>query len=124
MQLESHCVFKGLFGSGGSPMADRPGKGHRKEALDLWKAKQRASARAKLPLPDAQMLALFNMLDEELPRHGCDRTLRLVFRWLSGQGLVAEPVEVWLHENGGHCDCEALANSEQASRGAIHDVNW
>jgi hypothetical protein len=42
----------------------------------------------------------------------------------SAQGLAAERVEVWLHENGGHCDCEALANAKEAWRDALHDVNW
>jgi hypothetical protein len=44
-------------------MADRKDKRSRKEALDRWKSEQRAAARAKLPLPDDQMQALFDMLD-------------------------------------------------------------
>ena len=39
-------------------MADRLDKRRRKETLNQWKADQRASARAKLPLPDEQMKAL------------------------------------------------------------------
>ncbi len=70
------------------------------------------------------MQALFDMLDAELPQRGCDHTLRFVRAWLSRQGLNVASVEAWLHENGGHCDCEALANAEQAWREAIHDVRW
>ena len=44
-------------------MAGRPDKRSREEALDRWRVQQRAAARAKLPLPDAQMQALFDMLD-------------------------------------------------------------
>src|SRR5207248_9229419 len=65
----------------------------RKEALDRWKAQQRAAARAKLPLPDAQLKALFDMLDADLSRRGCNHTLRLVREWLSRHGLELEPVE-------------------------------
>ena len=70
------------------------------------------------------MRALFDMLDAELPRQGCDHTLRLVLRWLQEEGLPIEQVETWLLENGGCCDCEALANAEQAWHEANHDVNW
>jgi hypothetical protein len=68
--------------------------------------------------------ALFDMLDVTFPRLGCDHTLRLTLAWLEQQGIPAEPVISWLHNNGGHCDCEALANAEQAWREAISDVDW
>lgn len=105
-------------------MSDRPDKRNRKEALDRWKADQRAAARAKLPLPNDKMQKLFDMLDVEFPRQGCNRTLRLTRSWLMAENLPVDQVLDWLRENGGHCDCEALANSEQAWRDAIHDVNW
>jgi hypothetical protein len=105
-------------------MAGRPDKRRRKEALDRWKADQRAAARAKLPLPADQMQALFDMLDIELPRQGCDHTLRLIRAWLVLSALPVEPVVAWLHDNGGYCDCEALVNAEEAWQSAIHDVNW
>jgi hypothetical protein len=43
-------------------MADRPDKKNRKASLAAWKAQQRATARAKLPLPIEQMEALFDYL--------------------------------------------------------------
>jgi hypothetical protein len=105
-------------------MTDRLEKRHRKEALDRWKAQQRATARGKLLLPDAQLQALFDWLDAELPQRKCDHTLRLSREWLAEQNIEVAPVEAWLRENGGYCDCEALANAAQAWREAIHDVNW
>jgi hypothetical protein len=105
-------------------MAERKDKRSRKEALDRWKADQRAAARAKLPLPDDQMQALFDMLNVEFPRQGCDHTLRLTRAWLAANGLPVEPVAAWLQDNGGFCDCEALANAEEAWRSAIADLNW
>ena len=56
---------------------------------------------------------MFDMLDTELPRQGCDRTRRLTRRWLEEHGYDAEPVFAWLGQVGGFCDCEVLANVEQ-----------
>ncbi len=100
-------------------MADRPDKQDRKAALAVWKAQQRAAARAKLPLPVEQMQALFHMLDAELPRRGCDHALRLVREWCDRRAVPFGPVDAWLLDNGGCCDCEALANAEQASQEAV-----
>jgi hypothetical protein len=105
-------------------MTDGNDKRSRKEALDRWKADQRAAARAKLPLPDDQMKAMFDMLDLEFPRQGGDHTLRLTRAWLQSKGLPVDAVVAWLHDNGGFCDCEVLANAEQKWRDAIHDVRW
>lgn len=105
-------------------MAEGKDKQIRKAALDKWKAEHRASARSKLPLPDQKMQALFDMLDTEWPKQACDHSLRLTHAWLKENGLDIGAVEAWLHENGANCDCEALANAEQAWQDAIHDVNW
>jgi hypothetical protein len=70
------------------------------------------------------MQAMFDMLDEVIPREGCDHSLRLIRIWLGSNGLPVEPVVIWLQSNGGYCDCEALANAEEAWRSAIADVNW
>jgi hypothetical protein len=102
------------LGDRGAAKVDRPDKRDRKAARAAWDAQQRAAARAKFPLPKEQLSALFDMLDAELPRRGCDHTLRLVREWCGRTGVEAGPIEAWLHDNGGHCDCEALANAEQA----------
>jgi hypothetical protein len=105
-------------------MAERPDKLQRKERIDRWRADQRAAARAKLPLPNDRMQELFDALDSDVPRSGCDHTLRLTQAWLHRKNIAPEPVLEWLRENGGYCDCEALANAEQAWREAISDVDW
>jgi hypothetical protein len=105
-------------------MAGRLDQRQRKEMLDQWKAQQRAAARAKLPLPDDQLQALFEMLEAELFRHGCNHSLRLVRQWLQERRLPVERVEEWLRNNGGYCDCEAVINARQAWREATHDVDW
>jgi len=102
-------------------MADRPKKPSREELFALWKATQRTHGEARPPLPDGQMQAMFKMLHDELKRTGCDNTLRLVKRWLKEQGLPFEPVEAWLNENGGYCDCEVVLNAEEAWQEARPD---
>jgi hypothetical protein len=95
-------------------MADRLEKQKRKAVVAAWKAENRAAARAKFPLPEEQLLALFDALYQELSRWGCDRTLRLVRECCHRIAVAAGPVEDWLHNNGGHCDCEAFHNARQA----------
>ncbi len=104
-------------------MVDSKNKQSRKEALDRWKADQRANARAKLPLPDEHLQSMFDLLVDALPQRGCDHSLRLTMEWFELNKLPIEPVLTWLHENGGYCDCEALGNSEQAWHDATGDVN-
>lgn len=103
-------------------MPDRPDKQSRKQKLHQWRAQQRGAARAKLPLPDAQMRALFDMLDKALPKQDCDHTLRLVRKWAEQEAVSFDAVAAWCHENGGHCDCEVLANCEERWQDATHDA--
>jgi hypothetical protein len=102
-------------------MAEHLGNKGKKALLKQWKADQRTKARAKLPLPNEQMKALFDTLDLELPQRGCDKTLRIVREWCEQYGVAFGPVDAWLVENGGCCDCEALANVEPAWLEAIKD---
>ena len=105
-------------------MSERLDKKTRKEKLHEVRASKRAAARAKLPLTDDQMQAMFDMLDAELPKLKCDHTLRLVRSWAEQQNIPFDGLASWCHENGGHCDCEVLANAEQQCREAIHDTEW
>src|SRR5436190_22490315 len=102
-------------------MSLRPDKQIRKDELHKWRAAQRAAARAKFPLPDEQMQAMFDMLDSALPKHGCDHSLRLVREWAMHQRIEFDKLETWCLENGGCCDCEVLATCEQHWRDAKHD---
>ena len=95
-------------------------KHRRKELKRQWREGQRAEARAELPLEIDELKTMFDMLDAELPRHGCDHTRRLTRRWLEGRGHDAEPVFAWLDQHGGCCDCEVLANVEQHVDDAMH----
>jgi hypothetical protein len=98
-------------------------KRRKKQKLDEWRAQQRANARAKLPLPPAELKLMFDMLDVEFPRQGCDHSRRLTKAWLESRGHDVEKVFVCLDDHGGHCDCEVLANVEQSFEDAMHDAD-
>lgn len=102
-------------------MADRPDERKRKAALAAWKARQRSAARDEFPLPAERLHALFEALNRELPVAGCDRTLKLVRAWCDRNEIAFPPVEAWLPNNGGSCDCGALANAEQAFEEACRE---
>lgn len=74
---------------------------------------QRKAALAALPLPVAELKALFDMLDAELPVKGCDHTRRLTQAWLETLGHPVESVFAWLDTQSSYCDCEILANVEE-----------
>jgi hypothetical protein len=93
-------------------------KADKKARLKAWRDQERGAARARLPLDDAEMEALFSMLGKRLPEAGCDDTRRLTDAWLQERGRSMDSVHRWLDENGGFCDCEVLANSEEAWREA------
>ena len=57
---------------------------------------------------------LFDMLNDRLPVDGCDHTRRLTTRHIREHSLPETAILKWLDDNGGFCDCEVLANSEQA----------
>jgi hypothetical protein len=90
----------------------------KKARLKAWREREREAARSAVPLPDCDMEALFDMLDSRLPDAGCDHSLRLTDAWLAEKGHSVDEVHRWLDQNGGFCDCEVLANSEEAWRAA------
>jgi Protein of unknown function (DUF2695) len=85
----------------------------KKQLKAQWRDQQRKAAFAALPLPVAQLKAMLDMLDTELPREGCDHTRRLTQAWLESHGHDVERVFAWLDTQGGFCDCEILANVEE-----------
>jgi hypothetical protein len=74
---------------------------------------QRKAAFDLLPLSVGELKAMFDMLDVELPRQGCDHTRRLTETWLDHRGHDVGRVFAWFDTVGGFCDCEVLANVEQ-----------
>ena len=85
-------------------------KDPRKEELkNAWKQQEQAKLTASIPMPHADLRALFEFLDrEDAPK--CDHTLRETIQFLRERGLDAERVVPSLHEHGGYCDCEVIYN--------------
>ena len=68
-----------------------------------------------LPMGRQVFKELFDHLDLEFGEQGCDHTCKLTETFLIGRGIQNIPaVMQWLDERGGHCDCEVLANVEEA----------
>ena len=76
-------------------------------------AKQQREAEAALPLSKSDLKALFDWLDETAD-DGCDGTLRRTQEFLHERNLPEAAVTDWLLRYGGGCDCEVLANVEEA----------
>ncbi|NVB85255.1 MAG: DUF2695 domain-containing protein [Kofleriaceae bacterium] len=85
----------------------------RKRLKQELREQQRRAALRALPLAIPELEAMFDMLNVELPLHGCDHSRRLTQSWLLRRGHDVEAVFAWLDEHGGYCDCEVLANVEQ-----------
>jgi hypothetical protein len=83
-----------------------------KDLKRQFKQRERANAEARLPLSKPDLAALFDHLDEQVGKHGCDHTLRHTRAFLAARRMDEAAVVPWLHESGGTCDCEVLANVE------------
>jgi hypothetical protein len=87
-------------------------KDPRKDALKkAWKQQARQSLEDSIPIPHADLRALFDFLDDE---HAppCDHTLGRTREFLEQRGLGEALVLPWLARHGGHCDCEVIFNVE------------
>jgi len=88
-------------------------KASRKRVKRQLRDQQRSAALRAFPLSVPDLEAMFEMLNVELPLHGCDHSRRLTEAWLVRRGHDVVTVFAWLDEHGGFCDCEVLANVEQ-----------
>ena len=98
-------------------------KNEKKQMRQQWRDQQRSDARAKFPLPPSDLKSLFDQLDTDLSQADCDHTRRFTKAWLESRGHDVTAVFVWLDDNGGFCDCEVLANSEQYFDDAMHGID-
>ncbi len=97
-------------------MASSEDRERRKRLARAVAEKARAEAEERMPISRDDLDDLFNYLDEELPKSGCNHTLELTKVFLTLRSVDAESVDLWLGEYGGFCDCEVLANVEDAWR--------
>lgn len=89
------------------------GKDPRKDASKkAWRQQQEKKLVDSIPISQADLKELFNYLQ----RPGsppCDSTLQDTIQFLEQKKLSVELVVQWLHEHGGHCDCEVVFNVEE-----------
>lgn len=100
-------------------MPDKSEKTRRKELLHAVRDDAKRKVRDSLPVPAPVLKALFNHLDERLGSSECDNTLRYVRDFIRNHSLPEKAVVSWLEDNGGYCDCEALANAKQVVEEAV-----
>ncbi|RZJ54471.1 MAG: DUF2695 domain-containing protein [Flavobacterium sp.] len=88
-------------------------KKRRKEISEEFRKENLIEFRQNLPIDENLFPRLFDFLDNELEKNGCNHTSLITEKYLQKTGVtnLTEVVE-WLAENGGYCDCEILANVE------------
>lgn len=86
---------------------DPADKGRKK----AWKAREREAARSEFPLADALLESMFEAVEEQVEKAGCDHSHRFTKSWLATNEAPSEKVIAWLEAHGGYCDCEVAANA-------------
>jgi len=85
----------------------------RKAAKNAVRQAEQVRIEARLPMPPAQMKALFDFVDQRLTESECDHTFRHTTAFLDSQKIQEDAVLAWLENAGGYCDCEVLCNAEE-----------
>ena len=88
-------------------------KAKRKEIRNQLAEKELVEFKRGLPIDENTFPELFDYLDSQLGKKGCDHTTILTRTFLDKKGIFnTAQVIKWLADNGGFCDCEVLANIE------------
>jgi hypothetical protein len=91
-----------------------PEEEERRKALkQAVRQAERDHIRSTLPIPAEQMRALFDFVGQKLSGNECDNRLTHTLVFLGDNELPVDQVVRWLHDAGGYCDCEVLANAEE-----------
>ena len=95
-------------------MPDKNEKERRKQLQKDLQEKALMEFEESLPISRELFLDLFDVLDQELEKKGCDDSLMLTKQFLKIKRVQnTDEVEKFLKENGGFCDCEVLYNVEE-----------
>lgn len=79
---------------------------------------------ADLLLNLKEVMSLFEYLETELEKNGCDHSRRYTKQWLSAN-IPSEKHEAVLSEMedmGGYCDCEVLMNCYEEYEEELYDA--
>lgn len=88
-------------------------KAKRKEIRNQLAEKELVEFKSGLPIDENTFPELFDYLDSQLGKKGCDHTTILTRTFLDKKRVSnTDKVIKWLADNGGFCDCEILANVE------------
>jgi hypothetical protein len=110
--MQALCVGKG--------MASKEEKRRRAALVESMVAEDTKKAIEEMPLSLNQLGKLFDHLDEYLEIEGCDHSSKITSEFLAKLQLDQNKVLPWLQEQGGHCDCEILANVEESWESEIN----
>lgn len=94
-------------------MASQAERDRRKVLVSELAERKRRDAESRMPLSKDDLAALFDHLDQVLVE-GCDHSLRFTRAFLTSRSLAESTIVPWLGGHGGYCDCEVLANVEDA----------
>lgn len=95
-------------------MPDKTEKESRRQIHKELQEKAKIEFEKSLPISKELFQTLFDFLDEELEKNGCDDRLKFTKQFLEINKIQnVDEVENWLKENGGFCDCEVLYNVEE-----------
>ncbi|MBD5131357.1 MAG: DUF2695 domain-containing protein [Clostridiales bacterium] len=64
-------------------------------------------------MPRKTFNKLFDYLDRELGKRGCNGRLDITVEFLKKNDLDVDKIIDWLADNGGGCNCEVLCNIEE-----------
>jgi hypothetical protein len=101
-------------------MASKDEKRRRAALVQKAVTQNTIKAIAAMPISLQHLGDLFDYLDESLGADACDHTCKMTRRFLASKPLNQDQVLLWLGEQGGHCDCEILANVEEHWEDAIN----
>jgi hypothetical protein len=88
-------------------------KKKRKEILNQLVEKELVEFKNGLPTDENSFSELFDYLDIQLGKKGCDHSTILTRTFFDKKEILnVDQVLEWLEDNGGGCDCEVLANVE------------
>ena len=79
----------------------------------VYKERELKAFKESLPMKEVDFFPLFDFLDSELQKNGCQHDFSLLESYCKEKGLDFSVLAEWLKEQGGFCDCEILANVEE-----------
>ena len=104
-------------------MPGREEKERRRQLRNALQNKGKVEFEHGLPMSREGFKELFDHLDRELQKRGCDHTCGMTTTFLSGKGVADLPAVMrWLDEHGGYCDCEVLVDRTYVL--PLGDLSW